>query len=89
MGEEREELIQAMSYAAHQEAHKHLSEAGRKVLEMMEYTSRKLGASYYRCLCGGQRHRKPLRARQRRHQGISRTADVDLEAFSEEAAGEE
>ncbi len=33
--EEREELLLAMSYAAHQEAHKHLSEAGREVLEMM------------------------------------------------------
>ncbi len=39
MGEEQEELLLAMSYAAHQEAHKHLSEAGREVLEMMEYTS--------------------------------------------------
>jgi hypothetical protein len=29
MGEEREELHLAISYAAHQEAHKHLSEAGR------------------------------------------------------------
>ena len=41
MGEgEREELLLAMSYGAHQEAHKHLSEAGREVLEMMEYASR-------------------------------------------------
>jgi hypothetical protein len=38
--EEREELLLAMSYAVHQEAHKQLSEAGREVLEMMEYTSR-------------------------------------------------
>jgi hypothetical protein len=46
MGNEREELLLAMSYTAHQEAHKHLSEAGREVLEMMEYTSRKFGALY-------------------------------------------
>jgi hypothetical protein len=45
MGEEREELLLAMSYAAHQEAHKHLSEAGRDVLEMMEYASRNSGIS--------------------------------------------
>jgi predicted solute-binding protein len=45
MGEERDELLLAMSYAAHQEAHKHLSEAGREVLEMMEYTSRNSGLS--------------------------------------------
>ena len=43
--EEREELLLAMSYAAHQEAHKHLSEAGREVLEMMDYTSRNAGLS--------------------------------------------
>ena len=40
MGKEQRDLLLAMSYAAHQEAHKHLSEAGREVLEMMEYTSR-------------------------------------------------
>jgi hypothetical protein len=45
MGEERDELLMAMSYAAHQEAHNHLSEAGREVLEMMEYTSRNAGLS--------------------------------------------
>jgi hypothetical protein len=45
MSNEREELLLAMSYAAHQEAHKHLSEAGREVLEMMEYTSRNAGLS--------------------------------------------
>ena len=32
-----------MSYAAHQEAHKHLSEAGREVLEMMDCASRIAG----------------------------------------------
>jgi hypothetical protein len=42
---EQKELLLAMSYAAHQEAHKHLSEAGREVLEMMEYTSRNAGLS--------------------------------------------
>jgi hypothetical protein len=45
MGNEREELLLAMSYAAHHEAHKHLSEAGREVLEMMEYASRNAGLS--------------------------------------------
>ena len=34
MGEEQKELLLAMAYAAHQEAHKHLSEAGREVLEI-------------------------------------------------------
>jgi hypothetical protein len=45
MGNERDELLLAMSYAAHQEAHKHLSKAGREVLEMMEYASRNSGIS--------------------------------------------
>jgi len=46
MGEEaREELLLAMSYAAHAEALKHLSDAGCEVLEMMEYTSRNSGLS--------------------------------------------
>ncbi len=44
MGEEREELLQAMSIVARDEARKHLSEAGREVLEMMEYTSINAGA---------------------------------------------
>jgi hypothetical protein len=33
----------AMSYAVHQEAHKHLSEAGREVLEMMDCANRIAG----------------------------------------------
>jgi hypothetical protein len=45
MGKEQRDLLLAMSYAAHQEAHKHLSEAGREVLEMMEYVSRNSGLS--------------------------------------------
>ena len=45
MADEREELLLAMSYAAHNEAHKHLSEAGREVLEMMDYTSRNASLS--------------------------------------------
>jgi hypothetical protein len=45
MGKEQRELLLAMSYAAHQEAHKHLSEAGREVLEMMDYASRNAGLS--------------------------------------------
>jgi hypothetical protein len=45
MGKEQRELLLAMSYVAHQEAQKHLSEAGREVLEMMEYTSRNSGFS--------------------------------------------
>jgi hypothetical protein len=45
MREERAELLLEMSYVAYQEAHKHLSESGREVLEMMEYTSRNSGLS--------------------------------------------
>jgi hypothetical protein len=45
MGKEQRDLLLAMSYTAHQEAHNHLSEAGREVLEMMEYTSRSSGLS--------------------------------------------
>jgi len=45
MGEEREELLLEMSKVAHDEAHRHLSEAGRGVLEMMEYASRNAGLS--------------------------------------------
>ncbi len=45
MGEERDELLLAMSIVAHDEAHKLLSEAGRDVLEMMEYTRRNAGLS--------------------------------------------
>ena len=56
MGEEREELLLAMSIVARDEAHKHLGEAGREVLEMMEYTSRKRWAFYCWRLCGSQRH---------------------------------
>lgn len=43
MGKEQRDLLLTMSYAAHQEAHKHLSDAGREVLEMMEYASRNSG----------------------------------------------
>jgi hypothetical protein len=49
MGEEQRDLLLAMSYAAHQEAHKHLSEAGREVLEMMDYASRNSGLSIAEC----------------------------------------
>ena len=45
MGDEREELLLAMSIVARDEAHKHLSEAVREVLEIMEYTSRDSGLS--------------------------------------------
>ncbi len=45
MGKEQSDLLLAMSYAAHQEAYKHLSEAGREVLEMMDYASRNSGLS--------------------------------------------
>ena len=45
MGKEYEELLPAMSVVARDEAHKHLSEAGREVLEMMEYASRSSGRS--------------------------------------------
>ncbi len=45
MGKEEEELLLAMSLVAHQEAHKHLSEAGSEVLEMMEYAASNAGLS--------------------------------------------
>jgi hypothetical protein len=45
VSKEQEELLLAMSYAAHTEALKHLSEAGCEVPEMMEYTSRNSGLS--------------------------------------------
>ena len=45
MGEGRHELLLAISIVAHDEANKHLSEGGRDVLEMMEYTSRNSGLS--------------------------------------------
>ncbi len=45
MGKDREELLLAMSIVAHEEAHKHLSEAGREVLEMMEYAASNSGLS--------------------------------------------
>jgi hypothetical protein len=45
MGDERDELLLAMSIVARDEAHKHLSEAGREVLEMMEYAGRNSGLS--------------------------------------------
>jgi hypothetical protein len=43
--EEREELLLAMSIVAHDEDHRHLCEAGREVLEMMDYASRNSGLS--------------------------------------------
>ncbi len=45
MGKEQRDLLLAMSMVARDEAHKHLSEAGREVLEMMEYASRNTGRS--------------------------------------------
>jgi len=45
MGKERKELLQAMSIVDREEAHKHLSEAGSDVLEMMEYASGNLWTS--------------------------------------------
>jgi hypothetical protein len=45
LGEEQRDVLLAMSYAAHQEAHMHLSEAGREVLEMMECASTNSGLS--------------------------------------------
>jgi hypothetical protein len=45
MGKEEEALLLAMSIVAHDEAHKHLSEAGREVLEMIDYAGRNSGLS--------------------------------------------
>jgi hypothetical protein len=88
MSEEREELLLAMSYAAHQEAHKHLSEAGQEVLEMMDYTSRNSGLSiadaYVEASATAslsERDKDVIKAYLAR-----RTL---IEAFSEEAVGEE
>jgi hypothetical protein len=46
VSKEQEELLLAMSIVAREEAHKHLSEAGREMLEMMEYASSNSGALY-------------------------------------------
>ena len=45
MSKEQEELLQAMGYAAREEAIKHLSDAGCEVLEMIELASRNSGLS--------------------------------------------
>jgi hypothetical protein len=45
MGKEQRDLLLEKSYAAHEEAHKHLNDASREVLEIMEYTSRNAGLS--------------------------------------------
>ncbi len=45
MGKEQEALLKAMMMVTRDEAHKHLSEAGREVLEMMDYTSINSGLS--------------------------------------------
>jgi hypothetical protein len=45
MGKEQEALLRAMMMVARSEAHKHLSEAGREVLEMMDYASTRSGFS--------------------------------------------
>ncbi len=88
MSEEREELLLAMSYAAHAEALKHLSEAGYEVLEMMEYTSRNSGLSIAEAYVEAsattilsERDKDIIKAYLAR-----RTL---IEAFSEETVGEE
>jgi hypothetical protein len=77
-----------MSYAAHQEAHKHLSEAGQEVLEMMDYTSRNSGLSIADAYVAAsataslsERDKDIIKAYLAR-----RTL---IEAFSEETGGEE
>ncbi len=88
MGEEQRDLLLAMSYAAHQEAHKHLSEVGREVLEMMDYASRNSGLpiadAYVEASATAslsERDKDIIKAYLAR-----RTL---IEAFSEEAVGEE
>jgi phosphate uptake regulator len=86
MGKEQRDLLVAMSYAAHQEAHKRLREAGREVLEMMEYASRNSGLSiadaYVEASASlSERDKDIIKAYLAR-----RTL---IEAFSEETVGEE
>ena len=88
MGNEREELLLAMSYTAHQEAHKHLSEAGREVLEMMEYTSRNAGLSIADSYVEASATAS-LSERDKDNIKAYLARATLIEAFSEEAAGEE
>ncbi len=88
MGKEREELLLAMSYAAHQGAHKHLSEAGREVLEMMEYASRSSGLS----IADAYVEASATASLSERDKDIIKAylaRRTLIEAFSEEATGEE
>ena len=88
MDKEQEELLLAMSYAAHAEALKHLSQAGYEVLEMMEYAASNAGLSITEAYVEAsvtaslsERDKDIIKACLAR-----RTL---IEAFSEEAVGEE
>ena len=88
MGEEREELLLAMRVVARNQVHRHLSEAGREVLEMMEYTSRNSGLS----IADTYVEASATTSLSERDKDIIKAylARVTLiEAFSEEALGEE
>jgi hypothetical protein len=88
MSEEQSDLLLAMSYAAHQEAHKHLSEASREVLEMMEYTSRNSGLS----IADAYVEASATAGLSERDKDIIKAylaRQTLIEAFSEEAADEE
>ncbi len=88
MGNDREELLLAMSLVAHQEAHKHLSEAGREVLEMMEYASRNAGLS----IADAYVEASATASLSERDKDIIKAylaRRTLIEAFSEETVGEE
>jgi hypothetical protein len=88
MGKEQRDLLQAMSYAAHQEAYKHLSEAGREVLEMMDYTSRNSGLS----IADAYVQASATASLSQRDKDIIKAYLAQrtlIEAFSEETVGEE
>jgi hypothetical protein len=88
MGKEQRDLLLAMSYAAHREAHKHLSEAGREVLEMMDYTSRNAGLS----IADAYVEASATTSLSERDKDIIKAylaRRTLIEAFGEETAGEE
>jgi hypothetical protein len=81
-------LLLSVSVVAHDEAHKHLSEAGREVLEMMEYTSRNSGLS----IADAYVEASATTSLSERDKDIIKAylaRRTLIEAFSEETVGEE
>jgi hypothetical protein len=88
VSEEREELLQTMSYAAHAEALKHLSDAGLEVLEMMEYAASNSGLSISEAYVEA----NATASLSERDKDIIKAylaRQTLIEAFSEETVGEE